>query len=80
MGRNVWDEVPLGQYCVDGAMNFVEAEENDTSVVASGQLGHYQNTNQFSGLDEDTVMLVCTDFLEEPESEGEVKGLNIIYT
>lgn len=63
LGRNLWEEVPSGQYCVDGAMNF--HHDNETSNHVS---------SQFSGSETDTVMLVCTEFMDDPEAEYEVKN------
>lgn len=66
LGRNLWDDVPSGQYCVDGAMNFHSGNESSDQMAGG-----------YSGNEIDTVMLVCTGFLEDPEMENAVRILLI---
>ncbi|ODM94069.1 putative G-protein coupled receptor Mth-like 1 [Orchesella cincta] len=72
IGRNSWERVPKGVHCVDGAMNF--KAENDTQH----EFPNNPVLGQFSGDEIDTVMLVCTDFLEDPDTS--LDGMpNLMY-
>lgn len=67
IGRNFWEELPSSMYCVDGAMNFNVPAPNDTQ-----DSGETFEMGQYSGRPEDTVLLVCTGFLEDTDDEFNV--------
>ncbi|CAL8098922.1 unnamed protein product [Orchesella dallaii] len=61
IGRNSWERVPKSVYCVDGAMNFKSENETQQDFPKNIEGG-------YSGDEADTVMLVCTDFLADPDT------------
>lgn len=64
VGRSSWEDVPSSVYCVDGAMNFKLSTNDSTGVK--------RTSGPYSGNEADTVMLVCTGFLEDPSADFDV--------